>query len=313
VTAATLEDAPQWPPGKPTWDSSFEDYDRTDVTFESGTWDTEHAVNSEANAQAAIKDDYDVDMQWRYQVKSPNGTDEWISTGDVNNLRYYLIWDDPTAPQTKPWNGVLEKAVDWAEGKSSAADAVDAVMKAIYSDVGGSYDTVSGAPRYCDSPAATTGTFNLTSLLSAMPSIGTVNCYDCGKALTAFGNALGCGLSYRFTNPFGYLNCVKPIGKGWTNNPFYDAGAPISSEPIVGEDDDYADGRSSFGNHAFAGIGTSFYDACMKVDTDANPDAAPHTESWLSGVSQSNYLTMVIDDNPASSPGTPTSHSFSVR
>jgi hypothetical protein len=111
-----------------------EDYDRTDVTFSSGTWATEYAVNSEATAQAAIKDDYDVDMQWRYQVKSPNGTDDWISTGDVNNIRYYLVWDDPKGASSIFVNEVIAQACDYAEGDTSTDSARSSLMDEMAGD-----------------------------------------------------------------------------------------------------------------------------------------------------------------------------------
>ena len=75
---------------------------------------------------------------------------------------------------------------------------------------------------------------------------------------------------------------------------------------IVGGDDSY--GRAYFSNHAFAAIGDAsnpqyVYDACMKVDTDANPDyGPPFTESWLTGESwniySGTYNQKVIDTYP---------------
>ena len=92
-----------------------EDYGRDTMTF--GTdWTSTCVIESEANAEAKIKDDYDVDISWRYKVRAPNGSDEWIDTGDTDNLRYYLVLAKPQAPQERPWNRVLEMAVDWTEG-----------------------------------------------------------------------------------------------------------------------------------------------------------------------------------------------------
>jgi len=243
-----------------------EDYDRTDVTFESGTWDTEHAVNSEANAQAAIKDDYDVDMQWRYQVKSPNGTDEWISTGNSDNLRYYLVWDDPTAPQTKPWNGVLEKAVAWAEGKDSLVDAVTAITEEIKSCGKFKYDGPppvplgDGSSRYID---YTDNEFDLTQVLSDLGGASTValNCSDTGHMVTTFANAFGCGL---WSSRMGYhflCNQVVVIGSSTWAEPF---------------------GGSGFSYHEVGWTGAcgdsdKVYDPCLKVDGNGDPSAAPRT------------------------------------
>ena len=108
-----------------------EDYDRTNIAL--GTsWATEWAVLSEANAESKIKDDYDVDMQWRYQVKSPAGTDDWISTGDSDELRYYLIWDDPKGAASDFEHCVLECACAWAEGEDSVDGARTELIDYIY-------------------------------------------------------------------------------------------------------------------------------------------------------------------------------------
>ena len=131
-----------------------------------------------------------------------------------------------------------------------------------------------------------------------------------GKAVNIFANILGCNSNYAFTNPFGYLNCIKAIGRGWANNPFY---ASMGTNPIMGEDDHYYDGRSGFGNHAFCMNGSVIYDACLKIDTDSNPDAPPHNESWATGWDWNVYKSKVIDNNPVSNPGTPyTGYIFSV-
>ncbi len=87
-----------------------EDYGRDPMVF--GTdWSNTGVIESEANAESKVKDDYDVDISWRYKVRAPNGSDEWIDTGDTDNLRYYLVWAQPQAPQKEPWNRVLEMAV----------------------------------------------------------------------------------------------------------------------------------------------------------------------------------------------------------
>ena len=136
-----------------------------------------------------------------------------------------------------------------------------------------------------------------------------------GKSVVVFANALGAGAEYTYTGPFGYLNLVKPIGKGWANNPFYDGGFG-SANPVVDGDWSFSDGRTSFGNHAFSRLGGQIFDASGgQVDTDSDPDTLPAgvpraldgNDSWLSS-----YRVRVIDDVPASSPGTPTVYAFAV-
>jgi len=151
--------------------------------------------------------------------------------------------------------------------------------------------------------------------MSNYTDCGIVNCYDMGKAVVIFANALGCGASYTYVGPFGYLNCIKPIGRGWTNNPFYDAGGWVDPNPIVNGDWDSSAGRSLFGNHGFARLGNDIYDASGgQVDVDGDPDGAPHTARDLDGDDTwtNDYDDRVIDDNPSSSPGSPTNYSFTV-
>lgn len=182
-------------------------------------------------------------------------------------------------------------------------------------NLGLTYDTYNGSPTYTDN--GTTASFDLTEFLSDIPGSGlVVNCYDCGKAVKIFANALGCNASYKYSDPFGYQNCIKAIGGVWTNNPFYDSQYPPYDEEIVGEDDS---GRTRFYRHAFGTLGSNIYDACLKVDTDLNPDAAPHSNNgdgdWATGWSWSDYKDKVIDDDPEPPGGTgdATPYNFSVN
>lgn len=204
---------------------------------------------------------------------------------------YYTLLAAPQSPMEEPWISVLNYASSWANGQMSASSSIQKIVEGLYNNTSFLYDTYDGSPRYTYN--GTTSSFNLTSMLSEIGGINiVVDCYDMGKALKIFANALGCNSSYVFSYPFGYHNCIKAIGKGWANNPFYDH-PYFSSYPIVGEDDDDSDERSSFGNHAFCRISTIYYDACLKVDTDVNPDAAPHTESWAYGWDWSTYKSKV--------------------
>jgi hypothetical protein len=101
------------------------------------------------------------------------------------------------------------------------------------------------------------------------------------KAVVVFANALGCGAISSYVGNFGYLNCIYSIGRSWTNNPFYnlgvlDPGAGINPNPVVSGDWGWGDGRTGFGNQAFARLGEWIYDAsagCVGVDLD--PDDGP--------------------------------------
>ena len=99
------------------------------------------------------------------------------------------------------------------------------------------------------------------------------------------------------------------------NNPFF-ANPGCSPNAIVPGDDGSAQNRCGFGTHAFARVAGQIYDGSGgQVDTDSDPDTAPAgaprdldgDDSWLSL-----YRARVIDDVPASSPGTPTPFAFGV-
>ncbi|MBW2608078.1 MAG: hypothetical protein JRD05_10635, partial [Deltaproteobacteria bacterium] len=162
-------------------------------------------------------------FDWVWKYKNVNGTpSSALEMGTTADHVVYTVLASSQAPQTQPWLGVLEIACDLADSQTTASAAMREIWYDFYHDAGGVYDTFRGAPHYPVNLAS--GRFELTKWLNnyATASIGTVNCYDMGKSVVVFANALGCNANYTYVGSFGYLNCVKPIGKGWTNNPFYD-------------------------------------------------------------------------------------------
>jgi len=107
---------------------------------------------------------------------------------------------------------------------------------------------------------------------------------------------------------------IKPIGKNWTNNPFYDAGVPVNPNAVVDGDWGIAQGRYGFGNHAFARLNGDIYDASGgQVDVDGDPDDGPyHTARDLDGDDNwtSDYDGRVIDPSPNDygSPSSPSNY-----
>jgi hypothetical protein len=246
-------------------------------------------------------------QKWKWYCKDINGSGSAEAhLGDSQNM-IFIVLAEPQSPwtttgQTKPWADALLKSCWWANGKGTLVGAAEKVTQHLFTGVGGKYDVNGGAPHY---PIGGSG-FDMTSFLGNMPSVSTVNCYDMGKAVVSFGNLVGCGLLYRYSNPFGYLNCILPIGCGWTNNPFN------PSNPIAPKDEL----RSSFGNHAFGSISDNIFDACLKVDTDATPDyGPPFTETWMINEPWNTYKIKVVDNNPTypwGPTGYPATYSFNV-
>jgi hypothetical protein len=265
-------------------------------------------------------DKHTMDLTWMYKVVGGDGSGHFCDSVNPTSHDVYAVLGTPNSPQSQPWQEVLEIACDEASGETTAAGATRAIWDNFYNEPSAEYDTDSGAPRYCANPVATTGNFKLSTWLpiynNPFDSIGKVNCYDMGKVVVTFANALGCGTVYAHVYPFGYENCIKPVGCGWTNNPFHDHGPPVDPNLIVDGDANSSDGRSAFSNHAFARLSGDIYDASGgQVDDDANPDEAPHTARELDGDDtwSNDYDGRVIDDTPSSSPGTPTNYSFGVQ
>lgn len=252
-------------------------------------------------------------QKWDWYCEEINGTAITpIHLGSSKN-RIYVVLAEPPAPwttsgQSEPWAQALQKACWWANGQTTAAGAAEKVTQRLFNNVGGVYDTQGGAPFYpqYEPPYDSTtgkGKFAMTMFLNNIPNVSTVNCYDMGKSLVSFSNVVGCGLAFRYSDPFGKLNCILPIGCGWTNDPFG------GGNPIKDEDSN----RTGFGNHAFGSISDNIFDACMKVDSDSNPDhGPPFTETWLINLPWSTYKTMAVDDKPSTNTGYPSTHSLII-
>jgi hypothetical protein len=277
------------------------------VTFSGGSGQAYFNVN---NPPAYVAKHL-FDWQWKY--KDVNGASTASQgMGKTGKHVLYTVLAAPQVPQAVPWLEALDIACDLANGRTTATDAARDIWYDFYHDAGGLYDTYSGSPQYTGKK---TQDFKLTQWLSnyGTANIGTVNCYDMGKAVVVFANAIGCGTEYVYTDPFGYLNCVKPIGRGWTNNPFY--AGPYASDPNPIVDGDAV--RSSFGNHGFSRLNGLIYDGSGgQVDVGGDPDfGPPHTPWDLDGADSwtGNYKGKVIDNVPASYPGTPTPYQFIVK
>jgi hypothetical protein len=263
---------------------------------------------------------YKETIQWQWKVKDfGNGSYHRqfnINTSGPHTI--YVILDTPQPPQSEPWVGVLDISCQVASGRAVKDGAMFEIWDYLYFDSGGVYDTYMGQSHYY---SQYTGKFTLTQFLTALynSSIGTVNCYDMGKSMVIFSNALGCGAVCKYVDPFGYLNCIKPIGCGWTNNPFYGNTTQWDYRPIVEKDKGLIDHRSAFGNHMFStSIDGIIYDASGgMVDIDSVPDyGPPFISRYLDGLDNwPSYESKVIDHTPSdlNSPGIPQDITFGVE
>ncbi|MEM7244583.1 MAG: hypothetical protein AAF533_04530 [Acidobacteriota bacterium] len=279
------------------------------VNFSGGTGQAVFNVNSPPSTVG--KWTYD----WYWKFKDVNGVpSSTLTMGQTEDHLLYTVLTTPNAPQVKPWLNVLDIACTQAHGKSTASDVTYEIWHEFYYNAGGNYDTSYGAPSYGGG-----GSFNLTNWIANYKgtAVATCNCYDMGKSVAVFANALGAGAVYSYTSPFGFLNAIRPIGSAiWVNNPFYN-NFSFSSTPLMpGDSSSDANGnRSSFANHAFTRVGVLIFDASGgRVDIDSDPDDPPHVAQELAGSDSwtSNYRDEVIDFVPSSNPGTPTDITVTV-
>ncbi len=223
-------------------------------------------------------------QKWRWYSKNINNANTpEIHLGDSQN-RIFNVLAQPQSPwtasgQSEPWVDVLNEACWRAKNETTVEGAAGKMTHYLYSSTGGLYVYVS---RY--TTGSNNQSFNLTGFLNNIPNIGFVNCYDMGKSLVIFSNVLGCGLSYKYSDPFGSLHCIKAIGRNWNC-------------------------CERFGNHGFGSITSYVYDACLTVDGDADPDNPPHVEEWMINILWDLYKQKVVKTG---SPGNPVAYSFGI-
>jgi hypothetical protein len=92
----------------------------------------------------------------------------------------------------------------------------------------------------------------------------------------------------------------------------------VNPNPVVSGDWGWGDGRTGFGNHAFARLGEWIYDSsggCVDVDLDPDDGPIHFPYRYLDGDDTwaNSYKNRVVDDNPASTPGSPDNYSFYVE
>jgi hypothetical protein len=213
---------------------------------------------------------------WRWQYRR-KPSDPWTDFA-TSRHRIYVVLEVPTAPWSQapyaasnvslPWTEVLDYACAWAVLKTSRDAAATAITREVF-DLGPSvitYDCPGGG-----SSQYAWGVFDCSAFVERLGG-GTgngvyVNCTDCATIVSTFANAVGCDLWQAEMGYFFELNDMQGIG------------SPIF-EPVC---DSCSCGWSgSFSYHEVAWKGAvndddHVFDACLKVDGDADPTSAPHT------------------------------------
>ncbi|OHB72262.1 MAG: hypothetical protein A2W23_01895 [Planctomycetes bacterium RBG_16_43_13] len=264
-------------------------------------------------------------LYWYVTEVNDQPQDPNLSLGTTGSHLYYTLLAAPQSPMSEPWTDVLDYSCVWAVNQSTALGAASAITNSLFNS-GFNYDVAGGGAAHYGNWAQ----FNLGTFLSHLGSSNLVNCLDMGKAVTTFGNAIGCAFglaSYGYTYPGEYpidgpLNCIDPIGTpAPTNNPF--------GSPLIRNDC----GRTGFSYHAFAEREPNpdawyVWDATLKYDMDTDPDnvtgSNPGCGTTTSGHSmilpanhlEGAYVERLIDPWPIWYQQTPTlrrNRSFSVQ
>jgi hypothetical protein len=186
--------------------------------------------------------------------------------------RVFAVLQAPTAPwqQTPaapgntqlPWSELLAHACTWANGAHTADEAAAAITRAVYA-LGPAvfeYDCPNGGSSWYSWPD-----FDATAFLDRLGGgVGNgvyVNCSDCATFVSSCANLVGADV-WQSRMGYGFaLNELLAIGSstwqtacGWGGFSYHEVawkGACTASENV--------------------------YDACLQVDGDADPTAAPHT------------------------------------
>ena len=182
--------------------------------------------------------------------------------------RFYILTELPKEPWTQtpfpdnqnPWTEALDYACAWADGQTAKIGIQTKVTEQINNGPY-AYDQNAGATHYGTfSPRQYDLTAFLDRLKGGLGNGSVVNCTDCGMSVTAFANILGCEL------------WSSRMGWGFDLNPIVAVGYSSFACPNWG---------CSFSYHEVAWTGNALanepiYDACLKVDGDADPVNPPH-------------------------------------
>jgi len=190
------------------------------ITFPSGPLDTEGTFTTQTGT--SVKSSIGkcrTKFLWRiYEV----GGFVWLQDLGYSTHNYYTVLDTPVAPMSQPWTEVLDWSCEQASGQTTDTGSATEILQFLYNDLTVYYDSWDDGQSHFTGSDLNGDFFKFTEFLDKAPSISPkVNCDDMGFALVTFANAIGCNMHYAKSTPFGYVNCILPVGGIWTNNPFY--------------------------------------------------------------------------------------------
>ncbi|MBI1787477.1 MAG: hypothetical protein HYR60_07995 [Acidobacteria bacterium] len=239
---------------------------------------------------------WDVEWHWEYRLGPYHPWHHFSTT----RHRFYVVLDTPTAPWKQapynmgntqmPWTDVLDYACRWAAGATSTEMAAALVTQSVYALGPGvvTYDCPGGGSSHYS-----WGNFDCTAFLDRLHGgVGNgvyINCSDCATIVSTFANSLGCDL-WQSRMGWGFaLNELLAIGSnvwqtacGWGGFSYHE----VAWEAACTANDDV-------------------FDACLRVDGDSDPTAAPRVALLPQDLRFGNPGDLVYRDRLATPAGRP--------
>ncbi len=213
-------------------------------------------------------------VQWAWRCGNVNGTGSGATHLGKSEHLIYSVLRTPQEPMDLPWIGVLHKACVWAVNQTDEIGAASRVTEQVNSGRGVNNNPVLGYAMDTGGAAYSWSTiFDCSEYLSRLNGGNGngeyVNCTDCACMVTTFANALGCEL---------YEAAMGDSSDTFLCNKIIAIGQSRWAPPWEGE---YDEGEFKYHEVAWTGScgnADELYDACLKVDGDADPAVSPHTE-----------------------------------
>lgn len=219
------------------------------------------------------------DVYWTWWMRPAGSSDSWQTLGRTGH-RIYVLLDIPTAPWdstfnngSNPWTDLLDHSCAILAGTKRPGTAATIITKAINSEYRLKYNIENGtsAPYYEGFEfelglwidRVLNGKRTETQFRPDCPQQRywrdwITGCDACARAVTLMATVVGARVECLDQQPFGFINVLKPIGRGPCNNPFYACGG----NPVVPPGGE----REPFDHHSFAGLDGYYYDACLRAD-----------------------------------------------
>ena len=207
--------------------------------------------------------------EWQWQYRSSRKV-PWQNMQMSRHKIYVLVagpkapWNQTAGSDHLPWTDVLNYSCNWARGAITKDQASIKITEQVY-NLGNSllqYDCPGDGDRHY---ATDFDTFDCTKFLEKLHGLygngEYVNCTDCATIVTTFANILGAELWASRMELYFNLNPILAIGSStWQT----------------------ACKWGGFRYHEVAwknncDVNDEIFDACLKVDGDADPRNAPHT------------------------------------